>query len=329
MNSTVLLTDYAWPDDSIERGIVEGAGMCLISGPAKPSSAEAIEALAREHRPSAIMTCWATVSADAIAASPELKIVARLGVGLDNIAVEAATSRGIWVTNVPDYCVEEVSDHAVGFALAWTRGIALFDREVRAGNWNPAGAKLRRLSELTCGIVGFGRIGRATACKLAAFGCRLLAYDPHASDAPQGVQLVGLEDLLSESDVVIVHAPLTDATRHLINRERVALMRAGSLLINVSRGGVVDTEAVIEALESGRLSGAALDVIEAEPHVPPRLSAHPGAILTPHVAFSSDASLRELRRRTAEEVVRVLSGQAPQQPRNVPLRAGGAGREQV
>jgi D-3-phosphoglycerate dehydrogenase len=329
MNSTVLLTDYAWPDDSIERGIVEGAGMRLISGPAKPSSAEAIEALAREHRPSAIMTCWAPVSAEAIAASPELKIVARLGVGLDNIAVEAATSRGIWVTNVPDYCLEEVSDHAVGFALAWTRGIALFDREVRAGNWNPAGAKLRRLSELTCGIVGFGRIGRATARKLAAFGCRLLAYDPHASDAPQGVQLVGLEALLSESDVVIVHAPLTDSTRHLINRERLELMRAGSHLINVSRGGVVDTEAVIEALESGRLSGAALDVLESEPHVPPRLRAHPGAILTPHVAFSSDASLRELRRRTAEEVVRVLSCQTPQQPRNVPLRGGGASRAQA
>jgi lactate dehydrogenase-like 2-hydroxyacid dehydrogenase len=139
MNSTVLLTDYAWPDDSVERGIVEGAGMRLISGPAKPSSAEAIAALSREHRPSAIMTCWAPVSADAIAASPELKIVARLGVGLDNIAVEAATRRGIWVSNVPDYCVEEVSDHAVGFALAWTRGsLTLIARYVRVTGIRPA-----------------------------------------------------------------------------------------------------------------------------------------------------------------------------------------------
>lgn len=322
MNTTVLLTDYAWPDDSIERGLIEGAGMRLISGPATPSSAEVIEALALEHQPAAIMTCWAPVSANAIAASAGLKIVARLGVGLDNIAVDAATRRGIWVTNVPDYCVEEVSDHAVGFALAWTRGIALFDRDVRAGRWNPAGAKLRRLSELTCGIIGFGRIGRATARKLAAFGCRLLAFDPYMT-GESDAQPVGLEALLSQSDVVVVHAPLTDATRHLVNRERIALMRPGSLLINVSRGGVVDTEAVIEALEGGRISGVALDVLETEPDVPPRLLAQPGAIITPHVAFSSDASLRELRRRTAEEVVRVLSGQDPQQPRNSPAPRNG------
>lgn len=323
MNCTVLLTDYAWPDDSIERGIVEGAGMRLISGPATPSSAEAIDALASEHKPAAIMTCWAPVSAEAIAASAGLQIVARLGVGLDNIAVDAATRRGIWVTNVPDYCVEEVSDHAVGFALAWTRGIALFDRDVRAGRWNPAGAKLRRLSELTCGIIGFGRIGRATARKLAAFGCRLLAFDPHMTAATSDVQPASLESLLSQSDVVVVHAPLTDATRHLINRERIALMRPGSLLINVSRGGVVDTDAVIEALEGGTISGAALDVLETEPNVPPRLLAQPGAIITPHVAFSSDASLRELRTRAAEEVVRVLSGQKPQQPRNAPVPRNG------
>ena len=320
MNSTVLLTDYAWPDDSVERSIVESSGMRLVTGPAAPSTAAAIEALIREHRPSAILTCWAPVSAEAIAAAPELEIVARLGVGLDNIAVDAATARGVWVTNVPDYCVEEVSDHAVGFALAWTRGIVSLDREVRAGHWNPAGAKLRRLSELTCGIIGFGRIGRVTARKLRTFGCRLLAYDPHASDNCRDVQFAGLGALLSQSDVVIVHAPLTDATRHLIDRERLALMRPGSLLINVSRGGVVDTEAVIEALNSGRLSAAALDVLESEPDVPSRLRCHPGVILTPHVAFSSDASLLELRRRATEEVVRVLNGQAPQQPRNSPLR---------
>jgi len=112
MNHTVLLTDYAWPDDRIERNIVEAAGMRLVSGPATPLTADGIEALAREHQPSAILTCWAPVSAAAIAAAPELQIVARLGVGLDNIAVDAASARGIWVTNVPDYCVEEVSDHA-------------------------------------------------------------------------------------------------------------------------------------------------------------------------------------------------------------------------
>ncbi|VTU30958.1 Phosphonate dehydrogenase [Variovorax sp. SRS16] len=319
MNHTVLLTDYAWPDDSVERTLVESAGMRLVSGPASPSPAADIEALAREHRPSAILTCWAPVSAGAIAAAPALKIVARLGVGLDNIAVDAATARGIWVTNVPDYCVEEVSDHALGFALAWTRGLVGFDREVRAGRWDPASARLRRLGALTCGIIGFGRIGRATARKLGAFGCRVLAHDPHLSADSEGAQSAALGTLLSHSDIVVVHAPLTDATRHLINRERLALMRPGGLLINVSRGAVVDTDAVIEALGNGQLSAAALDVLECEPEVPAALRAHPGAMLTPHVAFSSDASLLELRRRAAEEVVRVLRGEAPQQARNSPV----------
>jgi len=318
MTSTVLLTDYAWPDDQIERSIVESAGFRLVSGPAAPAPASAIEVLVREHQPAAILTCWAQVTAAAIASAPSLRIVARLGVGLDNIAVPTATERGIWVTNVPDYCVEEVADQAVGFVLAWCRGIVAFDRDVHAGHWNPAAAKLRRLSTLTCGIVGFGRIGRATAKRLQAFGCSVLASDPNAAKDADGVVFVDLDTLMARSDIVIVHAPLTPATTRLINRERLARMKPGSLLINVSRGGVVETEAVIEALASGRLSGAGLDVLDSEPTVPPGLLAQPGAILTPHIAFSSDASLIELRRRAAEEVVRVLRGEAPQQPCNRP-----------
>ncbi|CAB3682531.1 C-terminal binding protein [Paraburkholderia rhynchosiae] len=317
MTDTVFLTDYAWPDDSVEREIVESAGMRLINGPAAPLPASGIEAMVREHLPSAILTCWAPVSAEAIAASSRLKIVARLGVGLDNIAVQAATARGVRVTNVPDYCVEEVSDHAVGFALAWTRGLVFFDREVRAGRWAPADARLRRLGELTCGLIGFGRIARATARKLGAFGCRLLTHDPFLREPVAGVQAVELDELLMQSDIVIVHAPLTEGTRRLINRERIATMRRGSLLINVSRGGIVDTGAVIEALQSGQLSAAALDVLESEPLVPDELLRQPGAMLTPHVAFSSDASLLELRRRAAEEVVRVLRGEAPRNPCNL------------
>jgi D-3-phosphoglycerate dehydrogenase len=318
MRETVLLTDYAWPDDSVERDVVEAAGMQLVSGPAAPSPAKDIEALVAAHQPAGIMTCWAEVSADAIVRSAPLKVVARLGVGLDNIAVQAATSRGVWVTNVPDYCLEEVSDHAVGFALAWTRGLIHFDREVRAGRWEPASAKLRRLAALTCGIVGFGRIGRATARKLQAFGCRLLAHDPFVSGEADGVPCVSLDSLLAQSDIVIVHAPLLPTTHHLIDHDRLALMRPGGLLINVSRGGVVDTEAVIEALQSGQLSAVGLDVLESEPSVPASLLAQPGALLTPHVAFSSDASLVELRRRAAEEVVRVLQGHPPKEPRNTP-----------
>jgi D-3-phosphoglycerate dehydrogenase len=317
MSDTILLTDYAWPDDSVERTIIESAGFRLVSGPASPAPASAIEALVREHRPTGILTCWAPVSAAAIAAAPNLKIVARLGVGLDNIAVEAATAQSVLVTNVPDYCVEEVSDHAIGFALAWTRGLVQFDREVRAGRWMPSDARLRRLASLTCGLIGYGRIGRATARKFSAFGCRVLAHDPFMSANADGVQAVGLDDLFAQSDIVVVHAPLTEGTHHLVNRERIARMAPGGLLINVSRGAIVDTDAVVEALQSGRLAGAALDVLESEPTVPAALIDQPGAMLTPHVAFSSDASLLELRERAAQEAVRVLRGEAPRNPCNL------------
>ncbi|WP_405719831.1 C-terminal binding protein [Streptomyces sp. NBC_01537] len=315
---TVLLTDHAWPDDSVERSLIEAAGHTLVTGPADPASAEAIEELVAEHRPSGILTCWAPVSATAIGTSPDLRIVARLGVGLDNIAVDTATERGVWVTNVPDYCVEEVSDHAVGMVLAWTRGLAVSDREVRAGRWNPAGARLRRLSTLTCGIVGYGRIGRATARKLGAFGCRILAHDPYPPDDAPGVEMAGLEELLRRSDVVILHVPLTPGTHHIIGAGQLALMPPGGLLVNVSRGGLVDTDAVVKALDSGHLDGAGFDVLETEPQVPAGLLDQPGALLTPHVAFSSDASVTELRRRAAEEVVRILAGEAPAHACNSP-----------
>jgi D-3-phosphoglycerate dehydrogenase len=321
MTKTVLLTDFAWPDDSIERKVIESAGFRLIAGPADSASEAHIDALVAEHQPHAIMTCWAQVSAHAIKSSAPLEIVARLGVGLDNIAVQAATDRGVWVTNVPDYCVQEVSDHAIGFILSWTRGLHHFDREVRAGQWNPASAKLKRLANLTCGIVGFGRIGRLTARKLSAFGCRLLAYDPMPGATSAGVESVGLDTLMRSSDIVVVHAPLLPATHHLIDREKLGWMRPGGLLVNVSRGAVVDTTAVVEALESGQLSAVGLDVLESEPTVPQALQSSPGAMLTPHVAFSSDASLEELRRSAAEEVVRVLTGQVPHQARNQPVRS--------
>ena len=316
----VLLTDYAWPDDAVERSVVEEAGYALVTGPAEPGSAAEIEHLVAQHRPAAVLTCWAPVSAEAIAQAPDLRIVARLGVGLDNIAVDAATGHGAWVTNVPDYCVEEVSDHAVGMVLAWTRGLVALDRDVRAGSWNPAGAKLRRLAELTCGVVGYGRIGRATVRKLAAFGTRILVSDPALGPGAEsdGFEAVGLDELLVRSDVVILHAPLIEKTRHLIGAAEMAMMPRGGLLVNVSRGGLVDTDAIVAALEDGRLGAVALDVLESEPEVPRALREHPNAILTPHVAFSSDASVIELRRRAAEEVVRVLRGEAPCHPCNRP-----------
>lgn len=315
---TVLITDYAWPDTEIERQVIEGAGFRLVAGPAEPAPAAEIEALVVEHQPVGILTNWAMVSAKAIGSSPDLKIVARLGVGLDNIAVDEATRRGMWVTNVPDYCFEEVADHSVGMLLSFTRGIMHFDREIRAGRWQPATARLRRLKTMTVGIVGFGRIGRSTAQKLKGFGARVLAYTRSPSKEEHVDEFLPLDDLLRQSDAVIVHIPLTPETKHLLNRQRLALMKKGAFLINVSRGAVIDTQALIESLQSGHLGGAALDVLENEPNVPAPLLALPNVLLTPHIAFTSDASLRELRQWASEDVVRVLRGERPKEARNKP-----------
>lgn len=317
--SVVLLTDRAWPDDHLERGILEAAGHTLVSGPATAGSAADIETLALAHNPSAIMTCWAPISAMTIAAPPDLRVIARMGVGLDNIDVAAASRRGAVVTNVPDYCVEEVSDHAVSMLLALARGVVIFDRAVKGGAWAPASARLTRVRDMTIGIFGLGRIGALTARKLNAFGAKLIAHNrggPPRLTEP--VDFVSFEDLLEHSDAIIVHAPLNAQSRHRFDDQAFARMKLGAVLINVSRGPIVDNEALVRALEGGRLSGAALDVVEGEPSPPPEVINRPDVIVTPHIGFSSGASLTDLRRRAAEDVVRVLAGAAPVHPCNLP-----------
>jgi D-3-phosphoglycerate dehydrogenase len=311
----VLITDRAWPDLEIERAVIEGAGFELVAGPATALPAPEIARLAAEHRPAAIMTCWAEVNAEAMRACPNLRIVARIGVGLDNIDRAAAADRGAVVTNVPDYCVEEVSDHAVGLLLDWARGITSFDRAVKAGRWDPAQAELRRVRDLVVGIAGFGRIGRKTAQKLAAFGVKLLVFDMVAvGETGIAVEQVELGELVERCDVVVIHLPLTPGTHHLFDAGLIGRMKPGSMLINVSRGGLVDNAALLDALDRGAIAMAGLDVIDGEPTPPAAITGHPRVIATPHVAFSSTASLIELRRRAAEEVVRVLRREPPHHP---------------
>ena len=314
----VLLTDYPWPDCEVERAILAAAGFALVAGPHQAGSAADIARLAAEHDPVAILTCWAPVSGEAVKAPSDLRIVARMGVGLDNIDVAAATARGAYVTNVPDYCVEEVSDHAVALVLAHMRGVVTLDREVKSGLWRPGGAKVARVAELTIGLVGLGRIGRVTARKLAGFGCRLLAADPGVKEPPHGVELVSVDRLRGEADVIILHLPLLEATRHLVDDAFIAGCAKRPLLVNVSRGGLVDNDALIRGLDQGRLRGAALDVVEGEPSPPAILTGRTDVIVTPHVAFLSPTSLLEVRRRSAEEVARVLTGAPPHFPVNKP-----------
>ena len=318
--ASVVLTDHAWPDVDVERRIIEAAGHGLVAKLATASEAQVDEVVAGAQ-PAAILTCWAPVSDRAIASAEPLRVVARMGVGLDNIGVAEATRRGVWVTNVPDYCVEEVSDHAVALAVSWLRGVTPLDREVRAGKWNPGGARLARLSALTAGIIGYGRIGHRTAEKLTGLGMRVLAVPPRTSKPwPEPAQLVRFDELLARSDVVILHVPLTPETHHLVDTDFLDAMKTGSVLVNVSRGPVVDTSALLSALEHGPMAAAALDVVEGEPNPPRELVSRPNVILTPHVAFSSTMSIVELRERACQEVVRVLAGEVPRHPCNEPRR---------
>ncbi len=303
----VLVMDYAWPDLSLETRILSDAGFDLVSVADEGRTADELVADC-----AAIMTCWALVPAELLQAGTNLRTVARFGVGTDNIDVKEARRLGLEVTYVPDYCMEEVSDHAIGLALGWFRGIVSLDRMIRAGEWNPSAAKLRRMSSLTVGVWGYGRIGRRTAEKFAALGCRVIAHDPFAPAGPPA-EMVDLDQLLSESDILTLHMP-PSPDGPIVTEEILARMEPDALLVNTARGALVDNDALIAALESGTIGGAALDVVAGEPDIPAALVASPKTILTPHIAFSSRESVVELRRRTAEDVVRVLRGEPARNP---------------
>lgn len=314
----VLLTDHPWPDLDMESSIIEGAGFRLIAGPEVAGSIEDVETLVAGCSPQAIITCWAPVSRRAIELPPVLKIVARLGVGLDNIDVDAATERDAWVTNVPDYCVQEVSDHALGFALDYCRGISRLNSAAKMKGWESNATGLLRTADQVIGILGYGRIGRETARKFKAMGCRVLAYDPYFT--PDATVQVGstIEDIQAECDIVVVHVPLLPETTNLIDASFLSATRRKPLIINVSRGPIVSNDAVLAALETGQIRGAALDVVDGEPTPPKAIINHPLITVTSHVAYASDASMAELRRRACEETVRVLKGERPEHPRNMP-----------
>lgn len=322
----VFITDHPWPDTELERSICAAAGHELIAGPIEALPQVDIERLVAEHEPHAIMCCWATVSAKAIELPPDLRVVARLGVGLDNIAIPTATARGAWVTNVPDYCVEEVSDHVIAMLLAHWRGIVHFDRESKLARWEPASARLTRTRHMTVGVIGYGRIGAMTARKLSqGFGSRVLATSPTllaarrpGEEIAPGVFVATLADIQREADAIALHLPLTATSKHLIDEAFLRGCRRKPLLVNVSRGGLVDNDALVRALDGGLLSGAALDVVEGEPTPPQSVIGRPDIVVTPHVAFSSAASLEEVRRRCTEDVVRILRGERPLHPCNEP-----------
>ena len=248
-----------------------------------------------------------------IDAMDRCKGIIRYGIGVDNIDLAAARERGIVVANVPDYGTDEVSTQTVALALSVVRRLSLHDAEVRSGRWSTGVLKpMYRLRGRTLGLIGFGRIARQTWEKFAGFGFgRVLVNDPHAQ-LPPGLEAASVDDICREADMLSLHVPLTAQTRHLIDERRLALMRPTAILVNTSRGGLVDLDALHRALAEGRILGAGLDVFEQEPPDP----AHPifaldNVAVSNHIGWYSEEAMRELQRKTAEEAVRILRGEAP------------------
>lgn len=264
----------------------------------------------------ALFVQYAPITAKVFDALSDLKVVVRYGVGVDCVDLDAATKHHVYVCNVPDYGVEEVSTHAMTLVLACVRKIVQLSNSVKAGMWDFKLSKpVHRTNNLTLGIAGFGRIPRMVAKKAAAFSFHLLAYDPYVDSAAMqeyGVTKVDFDTLLKKSDVVTVHIPLMKDTYHLFNRDSLPKMKPSAFLVNTSRGPLVDEEALVAAVEQKQLAGAALDVCEKEP-LPKesRLRKFDNIILTPHDAWYSEEAQEDLQRKAAEEVVRVLRGEKP------------------
>jgi D-3-phosphoglycerate dehydrogenase / 2-oxoglutarate reductase len=284
---------------------------------AASASAEDILAVARDA--DAILVTYAKLPGDLLRQLTRCKVIGRFGLGVDNIDVPAATERGITVTYVPDYCMHEVSDHAMALLLALARKIPLSNMLVQAGRWEmPAVVPIHRLHGRVLGLLGFGNIPRALAPKAKAFGLEVITHDPYVAPdtlTAAGVAAVGFDDLLARADFISVHAPLLPATRGLINAAALAKMKQGAFLINTARGPLVDEAALVAALDSGRLGGAALDVVAVEPLAKNSpLMGRDNVILTPHTGFYSVEALDELQSKCANDVARVLSGEKPVYP---------------
>jgi D-3-phosphoglycerate dehydrogenase len=309
-SNKVLITDHTWPDVQVETALLAAAGLEVVDAP-RPDEATLSDLAADVV---AIMTCFAQVTPRVIQSASGLRVVARFGVGVDNIAVDSATARAIPVTYVPDYCVAEVAEHALALLLTQARGVVRYDRSVKARVWDlGVGAPLRRIEGQTLGLIGCGRIGARLAIKALGLGLRVQTYDPAPVAPPEGVTRVSFDDVLASSDFVSLHVPLTPDTRGLIGEAALRKMKPTAYLVNTARGGLVDTAALARALRDGWLAGAALDVLPSEPIAAddPLLDL-PNVVLTPHVAFYSEESLAELRRRTAQSVIDVLADRAPE-----------------
>jgi len=318
----VYVTDYDYPDLAIEKSVLEPIGVEVVGLQAR--SGEGLAQLA--HDAVGLLQQYARIDAATIRALPQCKVIARYGIGVDILDVDAAHQAGITVTNVPDYCLEEVADHSISMALTIMRSIPSYAAATRRGawHWSDWNRPIRRLRGSVFGFVGFGRIAQNMARKLQPFGLELLAYDPFVSASlmhSHGVRKVELDALLQGSDLIDVMCPYTADTHHLLDERAFSLMKKGALVVNCSRGKVIDNAALYHALTTGRVAAAALDDTEEEPAKQEQWSpadnplfALDNCLITPHVAYVSQEALDECRRTAALNVRAVLLGEPPLNP---------------
>jgi D-3-phosphoglycerate dehydrogenase len=308
----VLLTDHTFDPLDIEQRILEPLGAVLDAQQCK--TVEQLLPLVADA--DAVLTQFSPVNAQVIAAMKKVRAIVRYGIGVDNVDLQAAKERGIPVCNVPDYCIDEVADHTLAFLLAITRQVVPNCLGIRGGKWALAVplAEMKTLRDLAVGVVGFGRIGQEVVRRLLPFRGVIRVFDPFVN--PKEIESAGasaatLEELLPHSDVLTLHCPSTPQTRRMLNAKRLGKMKRGSILVNVARGDVVDTQALVAALQSGQLAAAALDVCDPEP-IPPGhpLLQMPNVLLSPHVASASARSVRTLRETAAGLAAKSLRGEA-------------------
>jgi phosphoglycerate dehydrogenase-like enzyme len=299
----VLISDYDFPDVELEKRLFRDAGVDVVEGRCQTED----DVIAAAAGCQGVLAQYAPLNAKVFAARPELRVVSRMGAGFDTVNTGDAKRFGVWVANSPDYGVGEVATHALAMATALVRHLVFFDRDVRAGTWHYSSTgPLRRPAQLTLGVLGLGRIGKRMAeISRAVFG-RIIACDPYIpkADFDGRAEPVALEQLFRDADILSLHVPLNDETRHIVNGARLAAMKRGSFLVNTARGPVADLDAVLQALDDGALEGAGLDVLPHEP-MPANhaILRHPRVILSPHAAFYSAEGEKELRRKAAQNLI--------------------------
>ena len=315
MNPThpkVVITDWTFPDLSVEAEILKAHGVELVARQCK-TEVDLIELCADAD---AVITQFARVNANVVSAMRKARAIVRYGIGVDNVDLDAARARGIPVCNVPDYCIDEVADQTLAFILATTRQVVTHANHLRAGKWGLVTplAGMKALRDLTVGVVGFGRIGREVVKRLIPFKCAVQMFDPvvAASEIEKlGARAVSFDELLKNADVLTLHCPSTPQTRRLMNRDTFAKLKPGVIFINASRGDLADPDALTAALQSGHLGGAALDVFDPEP-IPADhpIRALPNVILAPHIASCSMPAVTKLRKSVANLALAAVRGEA-------------------